>query len=279
MVNDLMARFFCGILFFLLVKYLAEYAYQNPYPSKGRKNLRYGIYSDIHANLEALQAVLETFEKEKVDQYICLGDIVGYGANPSECIQLVLEYNSLVVAGNHDYAAAGKLNIDFFNPYAKEAVLWTRSRLSEEEKQFLANLDLVQKIENVLTMVHGTLNFPEMFDYIQTSYDAHLSLELMETPVCFLGHSHVPVTFFQGPTVTFSMDEEIPINKNSKTLINVGSVGQPRDENPLASCAIYDDEASKVWIHRIEYDIETSIEKIIQAGLPEILAERLRYGR
>ena len=241
--------------------------------------MRYGIYSDIHANLEALQAVLETLEKEKVDQYICLGDIVGYGANPKECLQLVLEYDSLIVAGNHDYAVSGKLNIDFFNPYAKTAVLWTREQLTDEEKQFLASLDLVQKIEDVLTMVHGTLNFPEMFDYVQTSYDAHLSLELLETPVCFLGHSHVPINFFQGSTVTFSMEEDVVINKNSKTLVNVGSVGQPRDENPLSSCAVYDDEVGKVWIHRVEYDIETSIEKIIKAGLPEILGERLRFGR
>ena len=241
--------------------------------------MRYGIYSDIHANLEALQAILETLEREGVDEYICLGDVVGYGANPRECLQLVLEYESMLVAGNHDYAVAGKLNIDFFNPYAKQAVLWTRSQLSDKEREFLANLDLVQKIEGVLTIVHGTLNFPEMFDYIQTSYDAHLSLDLLETPVCFLGHSHVPVAFFQGPTVTFSMDEEIPVDGKSKTLINVGSVGQPRDENPLSCCAIYDDEIGRVWLHRVEYDIETAIEKIVRAGLPEILGERLRYGR
>jgi predicted phosphodiesterase len=241
--------------------------------------LRYGIYSDIHANLEALQAVFARLEQEKIDQYICLGDIVGYGANPKECIQMVLDKKSLVIAGNHDYAVAGKLNLDFFNHFAREAAMWTRKQLTNDEKQFLANLDLVQVIQDILTIVHGTLNFPEMFDYIQTSYDAHLSLELLETPVCFFGHSHVPITFLQGQTVSFSMDEEITIEKNRKTLINVGSVGQPRDENPMASCAIYDAEAGKVSIHRVEYDIEGAIEKIIKAGLPEILGERLRYGR
>ncbi len=241
--------------------------------------MRYGIYSDIHANLEALQAVFARLEQEKIDQYICLGDIVGYGANPKECIQMVLDKKSLVIAGNHDYAVAGKLNLDFFNHFAREAAMWTRKQLTNDEKQFLANLDLVQVIQDILTIVHGTLNFPEMFDYIQTSYDAHLSLELLETPVCFFGHSHVPITFLQGQTVSFSMDEEITIEKNRKTLINVGSVGQPRDENPMASCAIYDAEAGKVSIHRVEYDIEGAIEKIIKAGLPEILGERLRYGR
>ena len=241
--------------------------------------MRYGLYSDIHSNLEALQAVFAKLEEEKVDQYLCLGDIVGYGASPKECIDLVKQKKSLIVAGNHDYAVAGKLNIDFFNSLAKEAVHWTRKQLSNDEKQFLANLDLVQVVGDSLTLVHGTLNFPEMFDYIQTSYDAHLSLELLETPACFFGHSHVPVTFFQGPTVTFSMDEEIVIDKNRKTLINVGSVGQPRDENPRACCAVYDDVEGKVWLHRVEYDIEASIEKIIGAGLPEVLGERLRYGR
>lgn len=246
---------------------------------EGRANLRYGLFSDIHANLQALEAVLATFKREKIDQYICLGDIVGYGASPRECMRLVLECKSLIVAGNHDYAVAGKLNIDFFNPYAKEAVLWTREQLNDEEKQVLANFDLVQNIEETLTMVHGTLNFPEMFDYIQTSYDAHLSLEVLETPVCFFGHSHVPVAFFQGQTISFSMKEEIPVDPERRTLVNVGSVGQPRDENPLACCAVYDDEIGKVWIHRVEYDIDTSIDKINKAGLPEILGERLRYGR
>lgn len=241
--------------------------------------MRYGIYSDIHANLEALEVVLATLEKEGVTQYICGGDIVGYGANPKECIQRVLEKKSLIVAGNHDYAVSGKLNMDIFNIYAKEAVLWTRRQLSNEELQFLANLDLVQCIDTVLTVVHGTLNFPEMFEYIQTSYDAHLSLELLETPVCFFGHSHVPVTFFQGQTISFSMDEEIDISKCGKTMVNVGSVGQPRDENPMACCAVYDDELSKVWIHRVEYDIDAAIQKIVKAGLPEVLGERLRYGR
>ncbi len=241
--------------------------------------MRYGLYSDIHGNLEALNAVFETLEKEGVDKYICGGDVVGYGANPKECLEMVMERGTMIVAGNHDYAIAGKLNIDFFNPYAQEAVRWTRKRLSRENKDFLANLDLIQRMDDTLTLVHGSLNFPEMFDYIQTSYEARLSLEILETPVCFFGHSHVPVAFFEGETVTFSMDEEIPVDKNRKVLVNVGSVGQPRDGNPFACCAVYDDAVGKVWIHRIEYDIDTAVNKIIHAGLPEVLGERLRYGK
>ena len=240
---------------------------------------RYGLYSDIHGNLEALQSVFATLEKEGVQKFVCVGDIVGYGANPKECLQEVIKRESLIVAGNHDYAIAGKLNIDFFNPFAQEAVRWTRNKLSVENKEFLANLDLVQQMDDVLTLVHGSLNFPEMFDYIQTSYEARLSLEILETPVCFFGHSHVPVAFFQGETVTFSMDEEIPVDKERKVLVNVGSVGQPRDGNPFACCAVYDDVVGKVWIHRVEYDIDTAVGKIIHAGLPEVLGERLRFGK
>ena len=241
--------------------------------------MRYALFGDIHGNLEALEVVMDEFEKAGVDEYICLGDIVGYGANPRECLAVVREKCKLVVAGNHDFAICGKLNIDFFNAYARQAVLWTREQLSEEELEYLRQIELVHKIDDVLTIVHGTLNFPEMFDYITTSYDAHLSLELLETPVCFLGHSHVPVTFFQGPTVTFSMDGEIEIRQGRKTLVNIGSVGQPRDENPKSAYAIFDTEEMKVTVNRVDYDIEKAGAKILAAGLPEILAERLKYGR
>ncbi len=241
--------------------------------------MKFGLFGDIHANLEALEVVLAELEKEQVDTYICLGDIVGYGANPGECLERSRELAKFTVAGNHDYAIAGKLNIDFFNAYAKEAVLWTREQLSKEQIQWLRDLELVHKYEDQVTIVHGTLNFPEMFDYIQTSYDAHLSLELLETPVCFLGHSHVPVAFFQGPTVSFTMDYEIDIDPNGKTLVNIGSVGQPRDENPKAAYAVYDTDRQKVEIRRVEYDVDKAARKIVDAGLPEILGERLKYGR
>jgi predicted phosphodiesterase len=243
--------------------------------------LRYALFGDIHGNLEALEVVMAQFEREGVDEYICLGDIVGYGANPKECLEIVQSKCSSgrVVAGNHDHAICGKLNIDFFNSYARQAVLWTREQLSRDDIAYLHALDLVQRVDDSLTVVHGTLNFPEMFDYITTSYDAHLTLELLETPVCFLGHSHVPVTFFQGPTVTFSMDAEIEIRGDRKTLVNIGSVGQPRDENPKAAYAIYDTDQQKVWVKRIDYDVDKAGRKIMAAGLPEILAERLKYGR
>jgi diadenosine tetraphosphatase ApaH/serine/threonine PP2A family protein phosphatase len=194
-------------------------------------------------------------------------------------MKLVTSKRSLVVAGNHDYAIAGKLSINYFSPFAREGVLWSRRQLSDGEKQFLINLDMMQKLGDLITIVHGTLHYPEMFEYIQTGYQARMCLDTQETSVCFFGHTHVPLAFFYGQTISFSMDEEIPVDRASKTLVNVGSVGQPRDENPLASCAVYDDEAGMVWIHRAEYDIESAIAKINKAGLPDILGERLRYGR
>lgn len=240
--------------------------------------MRIGIFGDIHSNLEALDAVLDYFIKEKVKDLVCLGDIVGYGADPIPCIDRVRELGCPVIAGNHDFAVVDKINVDFFNSYAREAALWTRKVLKPEHKSFLANLPLVKKFDGC-TAVHSTLHAPELFEYIQTSYDAELSFENLDTAVCFVGHSHVPVAFFQRKAVSFSLDPVIKIERRAKTIVNVGSVGQPRDENPDACFAIYDSQQDVVQICRVAYDIDKAAHKIVKAGLPEILAERLRYGR
>ncbi|MHC4598946.1 MAG: metallophosphoesterase family protein [Planctomycetota bacterium] len=241
--------------------------------------MKYGIFGDIHGNFEALEAVVEQLKSHGVEKFICVGDIVGYGANPVECVNLVRELCSVVVAGNHDFATIEKLNIDFFNSYAREAVVWTRKQISQEHTDYLAGLNLVEKIEDEMTVVHGSLNFPEMFDYIQTSYDAHLSLQSLDTQICFLGHSHVPVSFFQKKTVSYSMESEFKLEEGQNALVNVGSVGQPRDENPEACYAVYDSDEKLILVLRTPYDIDLAGRKILEAGLPEILAERLRYGR
>ncbi len=241
--------------------------------------MKYCILGDIHGNLEALQAAVDFAESQGAERYICVGDVVGYGANPKDCIRVLRELEAPTVAGNHDYAVTGKLDVEFFNSYAKSAVLWTREQMDEEEMTWLKSLRLVQIIDEYVTLVHGSLNFPDMFDYIQTSYDAYLSLEALKTKVCFLGHSHVPVSFFSGPAVSYSLSHEIDLNGFDKALINVGSVGQPRDENPKAAVAMYDTETQIVNLTRLDYDIEKAANKIIAAGLPEILAERLHHGR
>ena len=240
--------------------------------------MRYAILGDVHANLEALEAVLEALQKEKVDVMVAVGDIVGYGADPGACLRRVREIAKIIVAGNHDFAAVGKLNIDFFNTFARQSALWTREQLSEADREFLRNLKLVEYLDS-FTITHSSLHYPELFEYIQTSYDAHLSFQQQTTPLCFVGHSHVPVTFIQKKTVGFTMNPVADVDEQFKMMVNVGSIGQPRDENPDAAYAVYDTDARKVWVKRVKYDIEKAAKKIVAAGLPPILAERLRYGR
>jgi len=242
--------------------------------------MRYAVFGDVHGNLEALEAVLEKIEKEQPDRYICVGDLVGYGADPVICIQKVCNLkNCMVVAGNHDFAAAGILNTDFFNTYASEAIRWTRQQLSAEDLSYLQHLKLVANINNITT-THSNLYLPEMFEYIQSSYDVRLGMDKLQTAVCFVGHSHIPVSFsFHRGVLDFSTEPFTRIERNGKYLVNVGSVGQPRDDNPLAAYAVYDEAEGVIWLKRTEYDIDKAVQKIRQAGLPEILAERLKYGR
>ena len=241
--------------------------------------MKYGILGDIHANLEALEAVLEEMEAQGVKKHVSVGDLVGYGANPVECIDIVRgRLKAVVTAGNHDFAAVDKLNIDFFNAYARESALWTRKTLPDEHKAYIRSLKLVEYCDN-FTVVHSTLYSPELFEYIQTSYDAHLSFEQQTTPLSFMGHSHVPVNFFKRKNVSFNMDTEVKIDDNTKIMVNVGSIGQPRDENPDAVCVVYDSDESMIRVSRVRYDVEKAARKIVSSGLPEILAERLKYGR
>jgi len=241
--------------------------------------MRYAIFGDVHANLEALEAVLDKMSRDKPDKYICIGDLIGYGANPCECIDKIRALNPIVVAGNHDYAAVGLLNIDFFNSYAFKAIEWTRLQLNAQYIKFLQQTKLLYKGDNI-TAVHSSPYSPEMFEYIENNFDVQLALNEMKTSVCFVGHSHIPMSFsMTRGVVSFSSEPYVQVGKGNKVIINVGSVGQPRDENPNASYAIYEVEEGMVWIKRVEYDIEKAARKIIDAGLPDVLAERIKYGR
>ena len=240
--------------------------------------MRYAIISDVHSNLEALEAVLADVEGQGVDGFLSTGDIVGYGADPEACVRLVRSLEPHIVAGNHDWAVAGVLSLDFFNAYAKEAILWTREQLGPDDTAWLRSLRLTRKVGKV-TLVHATLDVPENFDYLLTAYDAHLSLEILDTPVCFVGHSHVPVTFAENGSVTFSFASEIDLEGVRKAIVNAGSVGQPRDGNPFASYGVYDSVKNRVEVRRVEYDFRTASKKILDAGLPTVLAERLWLGK
>jgi len=240
--------------------------------------LRYGVISDIHGNLQALQAVLDQLDEAGIDQIICAGDIVGYGANPRECIHIVRERVVAVVAGNHDWAVAGKVDTNCFNSDAKDSVDWTREHLSAEEIAYLRQLPLTVDI-NDATLVHSSLYLPEYFCYIQTLYDAQLCFQELKKRVVFLGHSHAPITFLDENPIKYFVKDRFMVPRNRKAIINVGSVGQPRDLDNRACYVIFDSETGKVSLNRVDYDRAAAAEAILNARLPVTNAYRLQLGR
>ncbi|MCM8773978.1 MAG: metallophosphatase family protein [Candidatus Omnitrophica bacterium] len=240
--------------------------------------MRYAIFSDVHSNLEAFQTLLGWLKNQNIDSYILLGDIIGYGANPNEVIGLLKELNSVCLAGNHDWAMIGKFDIDCFNSNAKNALLWTRSILREEEINYLFTFPLIYQEKN-FTCVHGSLWEPEEFNYVIDPQEAILNFKIMEKQICFIGHSHRKELYvWSDKKLYYSTDEEITLEENSKYIVNVGSVGQPRDRDNRLCVCIYDDEEKKISFTRLSYDIRRAANKIIKAGLPPILAERLYSG-
>jgi predicted phosphodiesterase len=242
--------------------------------------VRYAVFGDIHGNLHALDAVLEAYAGEGIDAYLCTGDLVGYGAFPNECIHLTRDRCDHVVAGNHDFAVCGRLSLEFFNSYAKAAVLWTRENLTGKDLDYLSNLPLSVPVDADVTLAHATIYDSHAFDYIQTQYDAHLSLQQLQTTCGFVGHSHIPIAFYlKDGVVSWTMDTTIDLDTCEKVLVNVGSVGQPRDENARAAYAVYDTDARKIWVKRTDYDVDAAVAAIERNHLPAILAERLRLGK
>jgi diadenosine tetraphosphatase ApaH/serine/threonine PP2A family protein phosphatase len=239
--------------------------------------LRYGILGDIHSNLPALRAVLDAMGRERFDRVLCLGDLVGYGAQPTECVDLVRELDPVLVAGNHDWAAAGRLGLDFFNGPARAAIVWTQAAMTRDRLDWLGTLPLVL-VEGEVTLAHSTVHDPQVFDYLQTPYDAYLSFRSLSTRRAFVGHSHVPITFFEGMPILYAVGERIELD-GRRSISNVGSVGQPRDEDTRAAFGIYDETSGLLEIRRVAYDVEEAAETIRRAGLPSLLAERLRLGR
>ena len=242
--------------------------------------MRYGIFSDVHSNLEALEAVLEAYRHASIDKYLCVGDIVGYAANPRECIEKVRLIASASVAGNHDWACSDLFSIDYFNPLAAKAVIWTKDKLNQQESYFLKSLKLTFSNQD-LTLVHATLNDPAAFSYLSDIQSAGATFRLLNNKLCFIGHTHVPEAFIQNEDngIDYFDGQTIKIERNKKYIVNIGSVGQPRDGNPRAAYCIYDTEEKTVWLKRRTYDFKATGKKIIAAGLPELLAGRLAVGR
>lgn len=242
--------------------------------------MRYAILADIHSNLNAFRAVIDDLNSGGGFQKIwCLGDIVGYGPEPHECIQLLCEYEHLCVAGNHDWACIGKISNTIFNPVAAEACEWTEQQLNTDEINYLAGLPEMIT-EGDFTLVHGSPRNP-LTEYLISDIDAEQNLSYFDTPYCLIGHSHVPMVFEKNNTVIFTrLVEGIPVQLGDNRLIlNPGGVGQPRDNDPRAAYAVYDSDLQVIEHFRVEYDVKTTQNKMRQAGLPEMLAARLDYGR
>ncbi len=240
--------------------------------------MRIALFGDIHANLEALEAVLADAAGQDVTDYVCMGDIVGYNADPSACLKRVRAMECPTVKGNHDEDASGNHSLDSMNPVAAAALEWTRRQLTDEQRQWLRRLRMVRQVSD-FTVVHSTLDQPAHWNYVTNRFDAMSNFSYQFTRLCFHGHTHVPRVYVKSDRVQEVTAESLIIEDSAKYFINVGSVGQPRDGDWRACYAIYDIEDKKVVFRRIEYDIAETQRKILAAGLPEMLAERIAEGR
>ena len=241
--------------------------------------MRYAILADIHGNLAAFKAVLKDIEeKGGAKELWCLGDIVGYGPDPSECIALLRQYPHLCVAGNHDWAAIGKVDISDFNLDAAEACRWTGRQLSPEDVKYLESLPLTLT-RGDFTIAHGSPREP-IWEYVLSTQSARDNFRFFETRYCLIGHSHVPMVFEHvGETCLLG---ELPAALRfggNRLIINPGGVGQPRDGDPRAAYAIYDERDKVIYHYRIPYDIADTQERMVRQGLPIFLVTRLSYGR
>ncbi len=242
--------------------------------------MKTAFFSDVHANLEALLAVMKDAETEGVKKYYFLGDAVGYGPNPNECLEIICNNASICLMGNHDYAALGLLDTSCFNDYAKQAIDFTERVLTEDNKRRLANFEL-EYIYDDFHLVHSTPKIPNHWDYILTMEDAEANFPYTKKNICLIGHSHFPVIIEKanGSEAKLLGGNEVKIDKTKKYIINIGSVGQPRDNNPDSCYLIYDTKSKTARLKRVGYDIKLTQKKMEEAGLPKYLIERLGKGR
>jgi diadenosine tetraphosphatase ApaH/serine/threonine PP2A family protein phosphatase len=251
--------------------------------------MRYAVLSDIHANLEALTAVMDALTNSRIDRYLCLGDVVGYGADPSACVDRLQRADALMVGGNHDLACVGKLQMGWFNDAAKTALVWTRDQLSLSDLDALRRWPL-KTSDGPFTLVHGTLRHPERFEYLVDVAQAVETMQLCPTLMCLIGHTHLACVIEYDRTqqrlmrilTTAQELSEVTFQDDPgarRYVVNPGSVGQPRDGDPRAGYAIIDTDLKQISVRRVPYDIERAQRKIRDAGLPAFLADRLAVGR
>ena len=242
--------------------------------------MKAAFVADVHGNLEAFRAVCASICLEHVDMVVFLGDIVGYGANPNECIEELQQLTGHAVMGNHDHVAIGRQSSDGFNPVAREALEWTYSQLTTENKNFLRTLPLELEFTDMLA-VHASPFNPDSWRYVVNSLDAEDAFAAFNVQLCFLGHTHKPGVFIElaDTSVVPSATSQVALQPQCRYLINCGSVGQPRDGDTRACYGIFDSAASMYRLERVAYDFLTAQKKILRAGLPPFLAERIATGR
>jgi predicted phosphodiesterase len=235
-------------------------------PQPGRE--RYAVLGDIHANLEALVAVVEDARDQGCTHFACVGDIVGYNANPRECLEIVRDLRMPCVKGNHDEYASGTNSLQGLNLRAAAAILWTRDQLGEPEKQWLRELKFVRHVSS-FSIVHATLDGPHRWGYIFDKWAAAASFSYQNTSVCFFGHTHLPIAFTRESTIQSGTYSRFQVESGRKYLVNAGSVGEPRDGNPLAAYVIHDVPTGVIELRRVPYDSATTEAKVRAAGLPQ----------
>jgi predicted phosphodiesterase len=242
--------------------------------------MKYGFFSDVHANLEALKACIIDFRSEKLDKVYFLGDAVGYGPYPDECVKLINEISAVKLMGNHDYAALGLMETDYFNQYAAESMGWTKSSISPKTTEIMADFELQFELGDIL-LVHASPREPELWHYILDMDDAKESFDYFKQKICLVGHTHRPYIVYQektGDAVLSKLTEEI-LTEDRRYLINIGSVGQPRDGDPRSCYLIYNVEHNSTQHKRVAYDVKATQKDMAKIGLPEYLIERLAVGR
>jgi len=240
----------------------------------------FGICSDIHGNWDALKAVIADMEQHHVSQKICLGDVVGYGAEPKRCVHTVMQNDWLVLTGNHEEALLSPDELNYFNNAAVMGVLWAKKQLDTDQTKWLSKLPHVIRGSSY-ELVHASLDEPMAWNYIIGQQEAERHFSRQEHLVWFWGHTHTGMIWRQGRKIYFKRPStrKFTLPKKQKVLINVGSVGQPRDGNPRASYVLFNPESRTIQFRRVRYNIEAAKKKIIQAGLPEKLGVRLLLGQ
>jgi predicted phosphodiesterase len=229
--------------------------------------MKHALMADIHGNLEALQTVLDDVKKQGCTHVACLGDIVGYNANPKECLDIMRDMNIPCIKGNHDEYCSNDNPLEGFSPRGAKVIAWTRQQLTSADKKWLSELEYVRQIAG-FTIVHATLDGPQRWSCVFEILAATASLACQSTPVCFFGHTHVPVAFIRDNLVRGGTYSKFRVERGRHYLIGVGAVGQPRDGNPKAAYVVYDMNEESIELRRVDYDMGAARKKNKDAGLP-----------